>query len=143
MIGKKMWITKAMKDWEDGHDLDAKNRIANLIRKNNIHHFPLFDETIFINKNNFSWTRQHPTGFNTKEELSRQWAVFMPDMLYYTKNLIIEIDGDFHRNTQKGIKQTKRRNQYYEYAGIRLITLIPNEIKKMSDEELITLLMNV
>ena len=52
------------------------------------------------------------------------------------KNLIIEIDGDFHFNTKKGVIQTNKRNQYYEYAGIRLIWYETKALNKMSDAEL-------
>jgi len=129
-----------MKEWEDAHDLKQKDRIAWVIRDNNIHHFPLFDETIFIHKTTFYWTKIHPRGYHSKEELSREWAPFMPDLLFPVKNLIIEIDGDFHFNTEKGVKQTKRRNQYYEYAGIKLITFVTRELNKLSDEALLKIL---
>jgi len=105
-----------------------------------MHHYPLFDETIFINKTTFEWTKIHPIGFHTKEQLLLQWAVFMPDLLFPMSNMIIEIDGDFHTNTTKGVKQTKRRNQYYEYAGIRLITFVTSELNKMTDDTLLKIL---
>lgn len=135
---KKQWIHKAQKDWDptDGHDTAQKNRIAEILRDNHIRHYPIFDETIFINKKTFKWQRNHPTGYNTKEDLLRDWEVFKPDLLFPMKNLIIEIDGDFHFNTAKGIKQTNKRNQYYEYSGIRLIWYETKTLNKMSDAEL-------
>ena len=133
----KQWVHLAQKDWEDAHDWKEKNRLAYLIRENNLHFFPLFDQVIFINKTTFEWTKIHPNGFKSKEELLRQWEVFMPDMLYATKNLIVEIDGDWHFNTTKGVKQTKKRNQYYEYAGINLKVFVTKELNKMTDEEII------
>ena len=137
MASKKQWIHLAQKSWEDAKDSEQKNRLAWLIKKNHIHHFPLFDQTIFINNTDFAWTKEHPTGFNSKEELLRQWSVFMPDMFWATKNLILEIDGKFHFNTEKGVKQTKKRNQYYEYAGIKLVTMIPEEMDSMTDMALL------
>ena len=64
----------------------------------------------------------------------------MPDMLFGLKNMIIELDGDWHFNTEKGVKQTKRRNQYYEYAGIKLVTFVTKELEKMSDKKILDLL---
>jgi len=136
----KSWIHLAQKEWRDAHDTKQKDRLAWIIRDNNLHHFPLFDETIFINKTTFHWTKIHPQIFHSKEELLLQWAVFMPDLLFPLRNLIIEIDGDWHTNTEKGVKQTKRRNDYYEYAGIKLITFVTKELDKMNDKELLQIL---
>jgi len=136
----KKWIRQAQKEWTDAHDTKQKDRLAWIIKGNNLHHFPLFDETIFINKTTFEWTKIHPVGFKSKEELLLKWAVFMPDMLFPLRNMIIEIDGEWHTNTEKGVKQTKRRNQHYEYAGIKLITFITKELNKMSDKKLLEVL---
>ena len=136
----KQWIHQAQKEWEDAHDTKEKLRLTRIIKENNIHHYPLYDETIFINKTTFEWSKIHPKGFQSKEELSLKWAVFMPDMLFPLRNMIIEIDGDWHYNTEKGVKQTKRRNQYYEYAGIKLITFVTKELNKMSDKKLLQLI---
>ena len=135
-MGKKQWIHHAMKNWDstDAHDSEEKARISKIIHDNNLHHFPLYDETIFINKTDFSWTKIHPEGFTSKEDLMRQWAVFKPDMLFPLRNLIIEIDGSFHTDSEKGAKRTKLRNSYYEYAGIKLLIYTPLELKEMSDE---------
>jgi len=139
-LSKNMWVHHAQKEWTDAHDTKQKDRLAWIIRDNKLHHFPLFDETIFIHKTKFEGTKIHPTGIKRKEELKRVWEPFMPDMLFPLRNLIIEIDGDWHTNTEKGVKQTKRRNQYYEYAGIKLITFITKELNKMSDKKLLELL---
>ena len=29
------------------------------------------------------------------------------------------MDGDFHFNTKKGVRLTEKRNQYYEYMGVK------------------------
>jgi len=136
----KQWIHQAQKEWTDAHDTKQKDRLAWIIRDNTLHHFPLFDETIFIHKTSFGWTKIFPTGYADKEQFLRVWAVFKPDLLFPLRNLIIEIDGDWHTNTEKGVKQTKRRNQFYEYAGIKLITFVTNELNKMSDKELLEIL---
>jgi hypothetical protein len=135
---KKQWIHRAQKEWDsnDGHDTMEKNRIATILRNNSIRHYPLFDQTIFINKQTHSWVKEQPKGYTSKEDLWRHWEVFKPDLLFPNKNLIIEIDGNFHFNTKKGIKQTNKRNEYYEYAGIRLIWYYADTLKEMSDAEL-------
>ena len=138
MGGKKSFIHRAQKDWDstDGHDMNEKNRIAEVLRNNKIRHYPLFDQTIFIDKQTFKWTQTHPLGYTTKAELWRDWEVFMPDLLFTHKNLIIEVDGDWHFNTHKGVKQTNKRNEYYEYAGIRLIWFTAEQVKGWSDSKL-------
>ncbi len=144
---KKQWIHNAQKDWDstDGHDMNEKNRIAQILRDSHIRHYPLFDQTIFINKQTFKWQQPQPKNhsdpndhkpYNSKEDLWRDWEVFMPDLLFPMKNLIIEIDGLWHFNTAKGVKQTNKRNEYYEYAGIRLIWFTAAQIKGWSDAEL-------
>lgn len=135
---KKQWIHKAQKDWDssDGHDLNEKNRICEILRDNHIRHYPLIDQTIFINKQTHEWQMGQPKGYTSKEDLWRDWEVFNPDLLFPQKNLIIEIDGDWHFNTEKGRKQTNKRNEYYEYAGIRLVWFTAQSIKDMSDGKL-------
>ncbi len=138
MSGKKSFIHRAQKEWDstDGHDMTEKNRIAVILRDNNIRHYPLFDQTIFINKQTHNWQMEQPSGYTSKEDLWRDWETFKPDLLFPKKNLIIEIDGDWHFNTQKGVKQTNKRNEYYEYAKIRLIWFTAAQVKEWSDAEL-------
>ncbi len=142
---KKQWIHKAQKDWDstDGHDMNEKNRIAKIFRESNISHYhPIFDETIFINKQNFKWIREQPHGYTSKEDLWRDWDVFKPDLLFAQKNLIIELDGNYHFNTAKGVKQTNHRNEMYEYAGIRFIWYYTPDLQKMNDGQLYLDLLN-
>lgn len=138
MTGKKSWIHKAQKDWDstDGHDMNEKDRISKILRNAEIRHYPLLDETIFISKQTHKWQREHPEGYTSKEDLWRDWETFKPDMLFPMKNLIIEIDGDWHFNSSKGVKQTNKRNEWYEYAGIRLIWFTAAEVKGWSDDKL-------
>ena len=135
---KKQWIHKALKEWDstDGHDMNEKNRIAQSLRDSHISHYPLFDQTIFIHKQTFKWQQEQPTGYTSKEDLWRDWEIFKPDLLFAMKNLIIEVDGDWHFNTTKGVKQTNKRNEYYEYAGIRLIWFTAEQVKGWSDSKL-------
>jgi hypothetical protein len=138
LAGDKQWIHRAQKNWDstDGHDGEEKNRIAVILRNNNIRHYPLFDQVIFINKQTHLWVMQQPEGYTSKEELWRDYEIFKPDLFFPLKNLIIEIDGDFHFNTKKGVKQTNKRNEWYEYAGIKLIWYEAKALKAMSDAEL-------
>ena len=138
MGGKKAFIHRAQKEWssDDGHDGREKNRIATILRNNAIRHYPLFDETIFISKQTHRWTKEHPKGYTSKEDLWRDYEIFKPDLLFPMKNMIIEIDGDWHFNTTKGVKQTNKRNEWYEYAGIKLIWFTAAAVKEMSDAEL-------
>ena len=140
----KQWIHRAQRGWDstDGHDLGEKNRIATILRNNNIRHYPLFDETIFINKQTFKWVKEQPKGYSSKEDLLREWEVFKPDLFFPMKNLVIEIDGDFHFNTKKGVKQTNKRNEWYEYAGLKLIWYHAQTLKDMSDAQLFLDLVN-
>ncbi len=137
-ILKKQWIHYSQKNWDssDAHDTEQKNRIAEILRDKHIRRYPLFDETIFIHKQDHSWVREQPKGYTSKEELWRDWEVFKPDMLFPKNNMIIEIDGDFHFNSEKGVKQTNKRNEYYEYAGIKLIWYYTKTLNEMSDGEL-------
>jgi len=130
---KKQFIWHAMKDWEDSHDLDQKQFLLNILKNHTVRHYPLMDETIFINNHSFLWTREHPTGYETKEKFLADWSPFMPDLLFPMRNMIVELDGDFHRNTNKGIRQTKRRNQYYDYAGIKLVVFETSRDKKYDE----------
>ena len=135
----KQWIHRAQRGWDstDGHDTGEKNRIATILRNTNIRHYPLFDETIFINKQTFKWVKEQPKGYSSKEDLLREWEVFKPDLFFPMKNLVIEIDGDFHFNTKKGVKQTNKRNEWYEYAGLKLIWYHAQTHKDMSDAQLL------
>jgi len=132
----KSFIHKAMKDWDssDGHDSEEKNRIALILRK--LRFYPVFDRTIFINKQNHTWTDEHPRGYNSKADLLRDYEVFIPDILIKKYNMIIELDGNFHFNTKKGVRQTNKRNEYYEYAGIRLIWFHSTMLKDLSDYDI-------
>ena len=140
----KQWIHRAQRGWDstDGHDTGEKNRIATILRNTNIRHYPLFDETIFINKQTFKWVKEQPKGYSSKEDLLREWEVFKPDLFFPMKNLVIEIDGDFHFNTKKGVKQTNKRNEWYEYAGLKLIWYHAQTLKDMSDAQLFLDLVN-
>ena len=115
MKGKKSFIHRAQKEWDstDGHDMNEKNRIAVILRDNHIRHYPLFDQTIFINKQTHKWQMIQPEGYTSKEDLWRDWETFMPDLLF-----------------------PKKKNEYYEYAGIRLMWFTAEQVKGWSDAEL-------
>ena len=110
-----------MKNWDsnDPHDWQEKQRVVNIIRDRTGLIGAVYDETIFVHKQTFEWTTIQPKGFKSKEELMRTYEIFKPDILYKKHNLIIELDGDFHFETEKGVRQTQKRNQYYEYMGVK------------------------
>ena len=59
-------------------------------------------------------------------------------------SLEIEIEGNWHLNTKKGIKQTNKRNSDYEYAKIKLLWMTPKEIlDAKSDDELAGLILGL
>ena len=122
-MSKKQFIGRATKNWssDDGHDWEEKNRMINLLRSELALQGALFDETIFVNKTTFKWQREQPKNYPTKEALLLCWEIFKPDIIYPKFNLIIEMDGDFHFNTKKGVKRTTQRNQYYEYAEFKFV----------------------
>jgi len=122
-MSKKQWINHSMKNWDstDGHDWEEKNRMVNLLRTDLGLIGGLFDETIFVNKTTFKWQTTQPSVYENKEDLLRCWEIFKPDIIYKKHNLIIEMDGDFHFNTKKGVRQTEKRNQYYEYMGVKFV----------------------
>jgi len=112
-----------MKNWDptDAHDWKAKNRIQKICHSMGIH--GRFDRDIMIDRRNFSvWTEvpDHVTGIS---ELFQLFMCFKPDFSAKTTEhpylAIIELDGDFHYSTGKGVKQTRLRNQAYDNAGIR------------------------
>ena len=128
-----------MKSWDstDAHDLNEKTRLAGILRE----HFNLrcvFDRVIFVDKETFTFTDQHPKGCLTKQEVWRDYEVFCPDILIKKpKPIIIEIDGDFHFNTSKGVKQTNKRNEFYEYMGVRFAWFHTKALNEMNDKEII------
>lgn len=121
------WMWHAMKKWEDAHDLELKNKVARVLHKR-LNYPSFFDRTIFIKRNDYlTWTDLHPTGYKSKEALLRDWWVQNPDVLVKRHGLIVEIDGDWHFNSPKGIKLTNARNEHYDIAGLRLVWLTTKE----------------
>jgi len=124
-----------MKNWDssDGHDWEEKKKCTEILNHFLGYRGALFDETIFVNKTTFEWQTKQPTGYESKEDLLRCWEVFKPDILIKKHNMIIEMDGDFHFNMKKGVKQTQKRNQYYEYMKIKFVWFYSgNENKEAS-----------
>lgn len=141
----KAFINKAMDNWDsnDPHDSEQKIRISNIIHDHRLDLHPLFDETIFIHKLSMIWTRTHPAGYESKQDMLREWEVFRPDVLFPEKNAIIELDGDWHFKTKKGVKQTNKRNEWYEYVGLDLTWYYTPDFDKMDDDSIIVDLVRI
>jgi len=128
------WIWRAMSEWQDAHDLEWKRNISKVLR-DKLGLPSVFDQTIFIKRSGFlMWTDSHPYGYKSKDALMRDWWVQNPDILVKRHNLVVEIDGDWHFNTKKGIKMTNARNDHYEQGGIKLVWLTSKECDCSPDE---------
>lgn len=133
----KQWIWRAMKEWDDAHDLEAKGRLQRIL-KESLYIYTSLDTTIFINKSSAAVTLEQPTGYDSKEAILNDYFVHMPDLFSVAyPQLAVEIDGDWHFNTAKGIKQTNKRNENYDYAKIQLLWMTPKEILKSKTDEIL------
>lgn len=134
---KKQWIWRAMAEWTDAHDMQAKQKLQRVLR-DELHIYTLFDPTVFIQKSSGTVTMEQPSGYESKADILRHFYVHMPDMFSRTHNLAIEIDGDWHFNSKKGVKQTNARNENYDFARIKLLWLTPKEILDSRSDEALT-----
>lgn len=137
-MNSKSFIHHAMKQWDcnDAHDSIEKNRLQKILKKH-FNYYCLFDRTIFISKYNYTWTDIQPN-YN-KKEIYKKYHIHKPDILIKIPfNIIIELDGDFHFNTKKGITQTKLRNKIYNSMNVKFISFSTKQFNKMSDIELIS-----
>ena len=77
-----------------------------------------------------------------KEQLeSNEFWPHKPDLIVTNSErpMIIEIDGDYHFFTKRGINQTNERNKHYEKAAIRFIWLLKSEVQN-TDTRLVSIL---
>lgn len=126
-----------MKNWDsnDAHDSVEKNRLQKIL-KDYFKCYCLFDRVIFISKYDYTWTDIQPNG--TKEEIYKKYYIHIPDILIKIPYpIIIELDGDFHFNTKKGITQTRNRNEIYNFMDIKFISFYTKTFNKMSDYTLV------
>lgn len=130
-----------MKEWDsnDAHDWNEKKKIADILR-NLFHYFCIYDRTIFVNKKDFSYSDKQPAGFTSKEDILKNYYIFRPDILVKSHNIIIEIDGLFHFNTKKGVKQTNHRNEIYEYMGVKFVWFTTEMVQTSTLAELYQIL---
>jgi len=135
--GKKSFIHRAQQDWTDAHDWQAKNRLSSILR--DVYNIRcVFDRTIFINKITLEWTDIQPPGYHSKSEILKDWHIFMPDVLIKGIHpVIIELDGDWHFNSSKGIKQTNKRNGIYDFMDIRFVWFYTPHFMKKSTMEIV------
>jgi hypothetical protein len=133
-------MNSAMKKWssDDAHDWEAKKRVQDILRAR-WNYRCVFDRTIFIDKKTFEIHLYQPDGCTSKEDVRRKYEIFIPDIFIKTKQgyKIVELDGDFHFNTKKGVKRTNQRNEMYEYAGIKMIWFYTPKLMKMTIDEIV------
>lgn len=127
LTNKHSFVHQANKNREGEQDLMDKAKIARVIRVyfglSCIYH----DLFIGIHKKYHYWNENL-----TKKELeSDDFWPHKPDLIITNskKRMIIEMDGDFHFFTKRGIKQTSDRNIHYESAGIGLVELLRSEVQ--------------
>lgn len=134
-------MRRAMNNWDstDAHDLEPKKRIADILRAKYGYRC-VFDRTIFIDKTTFQVHLEQPMECLTKQEVLSKYEIFIPDILIKTVSgfKIVELDGSFHFENSKGVRRTNKRNEYYEYANIKLVWFYTPTLNKMSTDEIIT-----
>ncbi len=139
MTGKG-WMHRAMKDWDpsSAKDEDAKVRVQDVLRAK-WGYKCVFDRTIFIDKNSFTIHTEQPKDCTSKEDVYKKYYIHIPDILIRTVSgtKVVELDGDVHFNSSKGVKNTNLRNEHYEYANIKLVWFYTPTLMKMSTEEII------
>lgn len=138
MVSKRQFINRSMRNWDpsDAHDSTPKARIQRILRDMGI--YVIFDETIFVSKDDgdYTYSTIQPKA-SSKEEIFKKYHVFKPDILSIKSKLIVELDGDFHRNTKKGVRQTSNRNDVYsQMRDIHFLPLVTHELKDMSDMDI-------
>ena len=128
-MSSKQFINKSMKNWDssDPHDWSEKMKVSTVL-KEVFHYYCVYDRTLFVDKYNFTFSDKHPQ-ILTKEEIQQKYWIFKPDIWIKSHNTIIEIDGLFHFNTAKGIKQTNHRNEIYEYMGVKFVWFTTEFVK--------------
>lgn len=139
-LSNKQFIRKAMKNWDssDAHDWNEKIKVATVL-KDGFSYSCFYDRTIFVSKLDFTFSDKQPKLLN-KEEILQNFYIFKPDIWIKTHNIIIEIDGLFHFNTIKGVKQTNHRNKIYDYMGVKFVWFTTKQVKESDAAELYQLL---
>ena len=128
---------EADKRREGEQDLMDKAKIARVMKGyfglSCIYH----DLFIGIHKRHRYWINEL-----TKEQLeSNEFWPHKPDLIVTNSKIpmIIEIDGEYHFFTKRGINQTNERNKHYELAGIKLIWLLRSDVAN-TDTRLVSIL---
>lgn len=130
-MSKKQWTNHAMKSWGSANDEMPKDRIQRLLHTLGIG--VVFDETIFINKLDFTYTNIQPKA-KSKAEIWSKYEIQVPDIISLEDKVIVELDGDVHTDTAKGVKRTKFRNGLYRNMDVRFIQFNTKEMMSQDDE---------
>jgi len=137
ITNKRRFVHEADKKREEEQDLMDKAKIARVLKGyfglSCIYH----DLFIGIHKRHRYWMRE----LTEKQLESNEFWPHKPDLIVTNSKqpMIIEIDGDYHFNTKRGIKQTNDRNQHYELAGVKLVWLLRSEVQN-TDTRLVSIL---
>ena len=123
-----------MAEWDSAHDSECK-QILSRVLKDDLHIYTTFDQILFINKTTGAVTYEQPPECLSKEDVYANYEVHLPDLFSKPHALAVEIDGDWHFNTKKGIKQTNKRNEDYDFAKIKLLWMTPKEILDCKDDD--------
>lgn len=129
-----------MTEWADAHDLEVKNRLATVMREK-LHLYTVFDLPLFISKVTHQVQLEQPECYESREAVLKDYVVHLPDLFNKKHGIVWEIDGMWHFNSHKGVKQTNQRNEDYELAGIKLVWLTPAEVKRKDDDGLANLVL--
>lgn len=136
----KGFMHRAMKNWDStsAHDEMPKIRVQEILRAKWDYRVT-FDRTIFIDKGTFEVHLEQPKECLTRQEVLSKYYIHIPDIFVKTQHgyKIVELDGDVHFNSTKGVKNTNLRNEHYDYAGIKYVWFYTPTLEKMSVEEII------
>lgn len=143
---KRSFVHAANKKRDSESDLMKKNRIKNILKKHfNLVALGLMGDFVYLRSkktNEALVTSMFETDL-TKEETFEQFQINKPDLFIknHAPQRIIELDGEIHFLTWKGIEQTGERNDNYSTGGFTeeshtLIILDSLDLAK-TDEELV------
>ena len=135
MRGNKSFIFNAIKKSESNVDFDDRANVQRVLRLQ--FGIPaLMDEVIFISKSTGQVEVLNQKKFSSKEEIFKFYWVHCPDLKIniFKFPFVVEIDGEVHWQTSKGINQTNERNYHYETAGIKMLWLTNKEAQSKPEE---------
>lgn len=122
-----------MKEKDADIDIHEKVRVAGILKREFDFNM-LYDEVIFIDKKDYKLVKG--PDIKSKEDGFRRFFIHNPDGWVRSKEVAIEIDGTFHTESPKGIKQTNERNEHYDKAKLKYIWLTKKEVLECDEDTL-------